>query len=30
MRADEPGYIALYKSGELERRVEALETRLCS
>ncbi len=30
MRADEPGYIALYKSGELERRAIDLEARLAS
>jgi len=28
MKGIEPGYIALYRSGELERRVEALEARL--
>jgi len=28
MSANEPGYIALYRSGELERRVERLEARL--
>ncbi len=30
MRAVEPGYIALYQSGELKRRAEALEARLSS
>ena len=30
MRAVEPGYIALYRSGELKRRTEALEARLSS
>ncbi len=30
MKAVEPGYIALYQSGELERRAEALEARLGS
>ncbi len=30
MRTVEPGYIALYESGELERRAQALETRLVS
>jgi len=30
MRGVEPGYIALYRSGELERRAEALEARLAS
>ncbi len=30
MRSIEPGYIALYRSGELERRAQALEARLAS
>jgi putative pyruvate formate lyase activating enzyme len=30
MRSMEPGYIALYRSGELERRAQALEARLVS
>jgi putative pyruvate formate lyase activating enzyme len=30
MKGIEPGYIALYRSGELERRVEALEARLAA
>jgi putative pyruvate formate lyase activating enzyme len=30
MFTEEPGYTGLYRSGELERRTEALEARLCS